>query len=565
MSQEQFNDFNQDDPNQDPFSRLDLFQNDPRFTEILKELEAMQATYSIDNDIDEKLYRINEKLYNIGWIGDKAWVTGRVRIAPWKREDDLSREYLTRHAVESQEDLIGWYYDVADFPLMMALIDADEDQDQETANGRYVLSFHSPEDLIDVQDSPEDLHDILMSAGKYVIYPEDLTMIKFGTPSIEQIEKTLELYYPGAYDTIISTVREATGATAHRLLADLKELSLANNDKDVDSEMRSQIGRFLYDRTQIDDEADYRFTLNNQIGSLSVEKGIVEVPVKGEVRLSGKIVALDIDAETLQPIFIVGELSSTGEGYEMRVIPVESVQRLQCLRSTRSRLGSLAMLVFDSPEGIKEYWATERSTKEKTRQVDADNLLEYIATFVDTLETKYGYGKNGHFYELPIDEDIALIQNNYVDHIRALHEFQTNALDMTELNKMLRQDIERLQDLSLGDMIVAKDGALSIELTPQVDSDDVEYTICLVEPTQRLQGEFSGVVIVQVPSDVMLASGGSIRDFHPSPAIVLKNAVIIEQDMADQVDGDVLAAEVFVVLSSDMTTKFGKLTEIIEN
>ncbi|MGB4775081.1 MAG: hypothetical protein WBP45_07915, partial [Daejeonella sp.] len=118
-----------DDPELDPFASLDIFQHDPKFAEILEELEALQSSFNLseeDSERYERIYELNKKIDLAGWLGDKVFVTGKLRLTSQVHNNNFDTAYFQNKGLKFQEDSQGAYCEVSEFPLMLALIDIDE-------------------------------------------------------------------------------------------------------------------------------------------------------------------------------------------------------------------------------------------------------------------------------------------------------------------------------------------------------------------------------------------------------------------------------------------------------
>ena len=546
MTNEHFNPHYQpDEPEQDPFAKLDVFEHDIAFREVLERVDTLQLALGTETmeDAYNAVEELNEDLYDSNQLGERVIVTGKVRVAPWINGIALADD-MAFHGenVRMGEDERGAYCELNGVPLVLGLVslDADaeddhvDDEDPEDASAlRHVLTFHTPSQVSRASHEPGDMADLMSSDGDFVIYPEELLVLKYEQPSIPQVEQTLRLYYPDIYRTIDHQVAEFTGTKGDRMLHDLQGLRLPVEE--LDSDLRRDIGRLLYARIAVDDEADYRFTLSGPMGTVTAEDELIYSAQPRDARLHARLVTIDINEETGRPLFVASELSSSGIGYEARLIPVEHVKRLFCLRPLQGRFGRMAMQHFVDPDDVRLYWHRHRETLLGELD-DADAVLSDAAAIVDELESELVYNPRG-FYEQLVTDDVTRLQNSFEEHRELANATTPDELAMDAFTRAINKEVRSLDALELGDTVMTA-GRTIFQYEELGGDDQPVAEVSLLNGQQRLTGEFAGLVVVPFPNEVAIESAGEQWAQVMSLGMIMREARVFTQRAVESDEDD---------------------------
>lgn len=342
----------------DPFKDLSLFDPDPKFAELLHSIKDAQAICPV-SDIDtvyNTLERFNGTLEARGWTGDNAQITGKIRLNEGLQADEIEKimaeSFFQDESLVKQYDEKGEYWYLTSHCLLTALVDVDNDDPVEA---RYVLSFRTPTAINNAEGGYREVQDVLNSTGEFIMYPEDIVDIQLSTPSLEQIERVIRQECPDMYRQINECIDLDVGKDGRRMHAALQNITIPLG-RMVSERARDYIGKYIYHRLGTDDETDYEFQLHDEIHGLNDRDELVTSEESAHTTLRGRIVATDVGHEEHDLHYIVAEPSPQGEGWEICVVPVESVKKVRATRSRRARFGAIAMRTFSSPEDAAMHW-----------------------------------------------------------------------------------------------------------------------------------------------------------------------------------------------------------------
>lgn len=540
--------FNSEGGEHDPFVGLDVFAHDPFFQNVLDvvkqkqtELDAPHDSDSLTDDeigdreeamlakVDKSLDEINEMLDECEWIGSTVYITGKLRVSLGMSDALLETEYFKDNTIHVDEDELGVYYYVNDLPMAMGIVSINEGAHDNQSE--YILTFHTPGDILERSDSEELVEDLLETAGSYAVHPNDLEMLRFEDPSVFQIERTLRLYYPDVYQILSDTFPEEVGPSAAHIFRKLKALTLPENNN-YDAEVLSQIGRFVAYKINSDKEAGYRFILNSPIKGVNAQGALVDSKTGKGDRASGVISSYAFDPETLRAQMVVVDHAPSSDGFELNIIPVDAVDRMHNTRPARSKFGAAAMKIFATIEDAKVFWEKGRDTTDHSQ-----DLFDELDFFMSEASKQYVFNEREGCYELSISDDVHTLYESFVDHLQSSADLGVEAIDMDSLSEAIKADYAALKELSLGDTVMTQQKAVILVH----DQDDIETKprIGVLENNQHIKGECIGFVVTPCPSEVMIETNGEIRSFAPGLVMVLENATIFDTEGEDKKDSPV--------------------------
>lgn len=561
--------FSEGEYENDPFARLDIFKHDPVFQEILETVMQKQVAYNaIDVDgiwpdeaamdadiertgayVDATLDDLNDLLDANEWIGTTVYLTGRLHLAPGM--DISTAKHLNGVDWHRSDDGESAYCDVNNLPMIMGVVGMDDGLASE--HQRYIFTFHTI-DEIDKRAHDERLVErLLAEVGDYSVYPEELSLVRFESPSLQQIERTVQLYYPEVQKALNETFSGAIGPDGARILRALRRLTLPQF-ADYDEDTQVQIGRLVHSKLGVDKEAGYRCIVNGAVQSLAQNNDMVTATYNRGERIDGGIFTCDFDTQTGRPIIVITEDSSTGAGYEVRAVPVDAIERLHSRRSLRSKYGSVAMKVFVTPEDARVYWESGRDAPVD----DTTALFEELSSLMQEAGNRYTFNEIERYYEVPVDEDLMRLHASFVDHLAAALNLRTQGVDVDAINEHLTKDIATMETLAIGDAVMTQHRA--VVLTPRDGSTLSEVGI--LTEGQRLKGECVGFMVISCPSEVMVETMGREQSEAPGLVMLVKNAVVSAEHEEDSGAYDDIVA---VVLASYIGTKFVKVQPVQEH
>ncbi len=561
---------------------LELSRLDPQLESILEEMAELESRFGHENDdiIHDSLEFINELLEGTGWLGSPAEYTGKIRLAPWARSDedgdeitdDAYVEYLKANGVEG-EDRHGKYYQVYGLRLTAAMVDTDQsEEDQLGDHHKVALTFYDPATIADAK-SQRDQESLLGSAGQYIVYSQDITQLDFRDPSMTQIAVMLERHFPDVHKDIIEHIT-ADDASGRFFLRGLRNLVWP-----VTAQLASfapHVGDYIYQRIQPEVEVDYEFIVNGPVSGVSVEHGLVSDNTAARRKVVGKLISIHLieDDESYRTALLVAEASSNIHGgFEVRQIPVTSIIELRSLRPKRARFGQLAMTTLDEPELVREFWretfvarsakvskddtsSTIEPEKDPLSAADIATSLDSIrlqlegdedfATLIEGLNTYLNPGSDEPEGTGPLADELVLELNQTyrdalqqsedvmgdIERIRDSYflrfkeavdvdpEGEMTLEDITLIISQVMEDVRKLENLNLNDIIKVAPPAVTITLEGDIISLPSEAVIV---------GRFASVAIGDEPSLMSMITEEEQQSSNLAISIVIENPVIMDE------------------------------------
>ena len=502
---ENYDDIPDQNPNSELFDNYAVFGDDVLFLDMIDQITENE-TKSRNDGLGELIYHIEEQLHDNDWIGSSVKVSGKLRISSMA-DDDVSFAQLGNDAkaMKVGKDERGYFLLANDLPMNLGIPDLDNyamtfyDADdpleiiEPPRESRVVFTLHSPADIVEAEDKGFE-HYTYYESGNYVIYPEDVIQVKFSRPSLDMVEYTLEADYPKLADAL--GLGNLPPRNDHSLLERLRNAKIPKNSK-LPPSIRLGIGRLLYKQLEFDADIDYQLDLNGVISSVADSVGKTKVEPKG-ARMYGKIVSIDLvlDGDYWRPRLIVAEPTSTGSGFEGRLVPAASIEKIVNMRPHRKRFGKLAVLNFDDPSDLYDHWL-------KIQEVDLERETHGIGSASDAV-TKYAEDVDGlvetYFDESrdcivqPLTSETAELLKIYNDHRRALDDDGRMPRSSDALNQLLEEGLADVSDLNREDSIEISGG---LEVLHVTKTNTEPYKI---EDGIVLSGKFNGVVEAIFPS-----------------------------------------------------------------
>lgn len=560
--------FNSEGNEQDPFVGLDVFQHDPFFQTVLDVLRQKQAEFDKsresngvgDQELDEReeemlaqveksLDEIMDMLDACDWIGSTVYVTGKLRVSAGMSDALLETKYFKENTYQVDVDDTGEYYYVNDLPMAMGI--ASMDEGAHSNHSKYILTFHTPDEILERADSEEEVEELLETTGNYTVYPDELDMLRFEDPSVFQVERTLRLYYPETYATITNSFTDEVGPSGTQILRKLQSITLPENNN-YDTEILSQIGRYIAYKINTDQDAGYRFMLNRPIKGMSDQHRLVDSVTRKGDRVSGVIVGYDFDPGTRRVQMVVADFSPVSEGYELHVIPVDSVDRMHNLRPARSKFGSVAMKTFATIDDVKLFWEKGREIPDPSQK-----LFEDLDSFMEEASKQYIYNEREGYYEFSIDDDIAKLHASFIDHLQSVAELGVESIDTDALSDALKMDYAAFDVLSLGDSVVTQHKA--VLLVHDQNDALARPSIEVLGDDKRLKGECVGFAVTPCPSEIMIETSGEVQSFAPALVMILKDASVFDDEIQEEYNGAIA-----VMLAPYIGTAFSKIQAVRE-
>jgi hypothetical protein len=546
--------------------KLELFRFDPLLQSLFDEIEIAQQSLSTydTREVRDQLRRLNDMLRSTGWVGTPVEVTGKLRIAPWCDIDEAYSDHVGSQARRGRDEL-GEYFEVAGLPMVCALIEIDTETYEDAATGRIVMTLTTPDVMVDAEDEIDDVNgqDLLDSAGEYYFYRSDILELSFREPSIEQTGVMLANHYPEILQRIHHDIPESQPAGRH-LLGALKQFELGY-DARYANELLQHIVDYIYARI-CPDSSQYRFTLDGLIGAVAVETGLVWEYMPERTKLSGVIVGFDMlwTDDAYRMAFVVAEEAIAYDGgFELRLIPVDSVMKLECLRPSRKKFGERVVMAFDLPEEVMEYWREVEGNPRPLPPVTDEPEVpksddEIFAALTDGLTSEMR-AISHHDSVLGADlvsiqPDIDMIVTDFADHVRMSEEWDIDTpLDVNDLatiSKLMDKTLSRLETLRVGDRVVAGGRVLILDESKPGASD-----VIVVDEGTRIVGTSVNTVICDVPELAFYdEDAGTTLRSTIGVGILLENCQIIDSDEIH--DAPFHSKQVIVVLSPSQGTNF---------
>ncbi|QQS22271.1 hypothetical protein IPM09_01875 [Candidatus Saccharibacteria bacterium] len=560
---------NPDDANhaaEELLGKLELFRFDPLLQKLFDEIEiAQESLPGYDKrEAKDQVKRLNEMLRSTGWIGTPVEVTGKLRIAPWCDIDEAYSDHVGSQARKGRDEL-GEYFEVVGLNMVCALIEIDTETYDDAATGRFVMTLTTPDAMVDAEDEVDDvdLEELLNSAGEYYFYRSDIVELSFREPSTEQTGVMLANHYPKILQRIHHDIPEGQPA-GHHMLGALKRFEL-EYDVRYTNEFLQHIVDYIYARI-CPDSGQYRFTLDGLIGTAAVETGLEWEHMPERTKLSGVIVGFDMvwANDAYRMAFVVAEEAVAYDGgFELRLIPVDSVMKLECLRPSRKRFGELAVHAFTSPEEVMDYWREAESNPRPLPEIVAQPEVpgsndEIFAALTDGLVSEMhaiAYHDSVLGADLvSIQPDIDMIVTDFADHVRMSEEWDIDtplsASDLAAISKLMDKTLSRLEALRVGDRVVAGGRVLILDESEPGVSD-----VVVVDEGTCIVGTSVNTVICDVPELAFYdEESGTTPRSTIGVGILLENCQIIDGDEIH--DAPFHSKQVIVVLSPSQGTDF---------
>lgn len=566
---------NDDDKTADELlGRLELFRFDPVLESLFEDIAIAQEQLPGYNEREtrDQLRRLNDMLRLTGWLGTPVEVTGKLRLAPWCDIDEAYDDHVKAQAHEDH-DAQGVYYEVAGLPMVCALIDVVDDN--ESSTGRIVMTLTTPDAMIDAEDGvgDVDMDELLGSAGEYYFYLSDIVELSFRQPSTAQIGVMLQDHFPEIMKQILHDIPSGEPA-GHHLRGSLKRFELPVHAR-YTRELRRHIAEFIYDHICPDSQTDYQFTLDGKIATMSVERGMIWAEMPPQTSLRGKIVDFDFVEKdgVYRMAFVVAEESTMYDGgFELRLIPVDSVEKLRCLRPSRKKFADLAIMGFLSPEEIREYWREVQGDPrplpplEASTEPGADDDDMFAALTADLSAELDGMSRHEPLLDaelISVDGDVRKIAEDFQDHMRMSEDWDLdvplNDAGLAEISRLMGHTLSRLDDMRLDDMLVVDGTMLVLDERGQGVSD-----VIMIDGGARLVGTIAGTVICDVPEMALYDEGtGETALSSIGVGVLLADCRII--DDGEIHDAPFYAPQVIVVISPDQDSKFYKAVAKSDN
>lgn len=492
--------------------------------------------------ISTLIQSIGEQMDRREWLWNHVWVSGKLRVNSefalgGVLEDEIdsgieipgSLNMIERPGMYRGEDELGEYL-LLNEPLKMLLTAPVLDGEHK----RLAFSFQA----VEAGDDESGYAVIESDEGDYIMYPEDILDVRFRYPSDEAIHGRLQRNFPELVKALekIDVNPGRSDRTKLRILRDFKIPS----DTEAPAEILMQIGRQLYERLSIDKEIDYELTIHGVIEGMAEDEDIIETEEILRNRLRGYITTIDLrlDGDYFAPSFIIAEPSAARHGFELRVVPISSVEAFNSMRPRRRRFGRVAMANFTAPEEVYDRWriyqdeiieTEESGTKTIEAATDPKLLaLDDLADLADfALEVKdirmpFFNEKQG-YYEYPLTLELEQIVRAYQQYSSAL-KIQPETIPTALSSDFIRQ--LKGAELKVGDRLVVSRhmNFLYVKSPHEVEPFTTEENVKLI-------GDFVEVIQADFP-----APERSKEPFVSNLAIVINNAELFTEDGDSHID-----------------------------
>lgn len=554
------------DPDEsDPLKNLHIGQFDPRLEAIMDEFKKFQKTILDDDEevIEANLEQLGDLLEEMGWVGDRVELTGKLRTTKWSTSEVFPIEFLNKYNLRISEDEHGEYVYVENIELLCGAPQTELEEIEEGAHdiAAYVFTFADSDELeAQFGNDERKKANYLANGGKLIMHPEDVEQLEFSNPSLEQIERFLEAHYPKVYEDILEVVGMDTGRNGDRMLRDLKKLTISQDLK-MSPRTRAWIGGYVYSLVDVGQEAEYDFVISGPVEGIGAKPNSRVRATLNERLRGATIVAFDINEKTGRVDFVVADLSAYGAGYECVIVPIDSVARLISVRRMRNRFGEIAMNNFELPQDVAKYWHESKSSgslgSHLVKDPEGEGLAsdssrgnEDLDTSKDKLPESYTesdifealegqlsdiplpeYNADGNFLEIALSRDLAHIVGVYHEWVLSHGGAGDGNEDMFTI--ILQKALEACDDLKAGDEIMTKNNVIVL-VAGDVHGDKIEHSIEVVQGPDRIRGEFFAIVETDFPSPAMIESNGELFEKERGLGVVLRDPRIMSDTNEDK-------------------------------
>lgn len=544
---------------------LGRFHLDPMLDSTMDGLELAEVNMPPITEkerIHRELSRLNDELETTGWIGTTVRYTGKLRLAPELPEEGTedTHNFMAKNRHFDERGELMEHVNVVDQPLIMGLIDLNLDLEHPPVDAvpRYVFTFIVPEALSDLEQGL--YQDVVHSAGQLMAYPEDITMVDFDRPSPQQLERDLELNHPRIYNDIMEPGGvHADSPDGRQIWRSLKRFEIPVDSR-YDAKFLSGVGDVLYARMDPDANSQYEFFLDGEIYTLAAPESDKSkpVPIKKKEsprkRLRGYFCKVDfMEVEGVnRPAIIVAERAaqyddSVERDWELRLLPIDSVIDIRWGRERDKRFGERAVMKFESPEAVANYWRTltEQAAEEPEEEQLVHDEKSLFAALEDDFHSNGAYNEEQGFYEYDISEDLVTI----LDALR--HSMVTSAIpeddlflsekSLAILNQAFETALQKCLRFKPGSMLATK-GSCTVGITSEKRT---HFEV--IGESKRIRGNIVGITIDTVPSTASLI-GNKAHETHTKQFCLVLDDPLLFSDLPGSVEDDRPLGSVQVVL-----------------
>jgi hypothetical protein len=528
---ENYDDTPDQNPDSELFDNYAIFGDDVLFLDLIDQITENEKE-GRDGSLGELLQHLNEQLEESDWIGSAVKVSGKLHLSNIAIEDTaFDRLGASAKGMMQGEDSHGRFLLADDLPMNLGIPDSNiysngtfDDEDvlkikEQPHKSRVVFSFHTPAELAEARED-ESAEYIYYESGDYIMYPEDIARIKFSRPSLEMVAHTLEVDYPELADSL--HLSDSMPHNDRELLERLRNARIPRNSE-LPVDIRLGIGRLLYKQLKLDASVDYQIYLDGVLYAIADSGGFESKDEPKGMRIYGKIVSIDLllAGDYWLPHLIVAELASGNQGYEGRLVPIASIEKIVNMRPRRKRFGKLAMLRFSEPSELYDYWSrfqeAELESETRATELSSDEMVEYTNDIGRLVEPYFDAARD--LIVQPLTSEVAELLKVYNDHRRALDDDGRTPRSSDALNQLLEEGLADTRELNRGDLIEISGG---LEVLHVTRTNTEPYKL---EDGIALRGKFDGVVEAIFPS-----KASAKRPTTPYLSFVLTDSSVGEGD-----------------------------------
>lgn len=543
----------------DPFTELELFEMDPKVRGILAAIRQAQAELhqgTPDRDEEEVSSRrgcgkLNSYLMELGLFNDSVALYGKVRLAPWLREEDkrelLDDPFFRENGLHEGIDEHGPYWQLADHHLRIGPIDTDESEDEVLRPISYTITLRTEQQAREIEEEHGDPE----YRGGLIIYPEDIEYMRPSVLSERYVEQLLMTNYSDLYARILELLpgdgwyddNDAEPVADAEALKRLAQLEIPSS-LSMTADFRESLGVFLLGRLALDEDAGHIFKDYQSLEGLNDDGEWI--PLRGKKRqVRGNVIAIDIAPESHKISFVMTELGAhQDDGMHLYKMPATPEVKIRSARPVRQRFGKAAMWQFDSDEEAAQ-WYRARDKRAVIPEI------EQFAGIVDSVDAnEFGIREYRDRYETSIEQDLSDLQEEFNDHLDAFTAMVGQEAGVTRENTQyfptLTKRVERLNDVAVGDQCVFAD-EFTIAFSGQDRPDLTTSTVFFEKADNKsLRGtivDFCGAWFASPDND-------QVEDF--ALAAIVSDPALVSNDNNDELMP--LQADIVLVRIDDTNT-----------
>ncbi len=556
-------------------SSIDGLRTDPYFVQIMDDVTEAEADARHTTNPDkwwEMVHNLNDILEASGWLGEVVRYTGKLRVAPYQDNEEVEVAALT-NTLPRGEDERGEYYELVDYPLALSVLTVDTTHRREvSSDNSFVYSFYSADELAEAQ-SEEDLDYMKTDDGRFIAYAGDISHIAFTTPSSMSTASMLEYHFPDVHKEM-ERVFGGQGQTGKSIWLALKNFELPTDNRHLDKEMLERIGNLIFESLQVDDQP-YEFWLEGEM-ALYTDQGWDPSYAEPNEKMRAQIVGVrmgEVDNVYRAMLIVAKPRNKWNGGYEACMLPIDSIVKMRHTRTIREEMGATATYAFDSPESVMDALkeiddaadraaASKPSIDDMVAAREEDIFKDLTDTLGDVDDILY-FDRERGVHVVSLEHDINKLVTDFKDHFRAIEEIApeepVTEFEIAAIAPMLNRTLERLNTLSVGDVIATRGTAVILDDNEETGWRDV---IALGDDDVQFEGEFVSLAVGRFPVaslDHTEESGDELQTGDWGIGFELRNCYVVNEDGSREEVPFRSEIPVIAVSSATELTQFFKL------